>query len=125
MRLNARLEGDGVETALVTPLDDIRAEIKRAKPDLIVFTGDLADPANVALRARAAVGRHRRSVGLTDGDDPAQRRAPARASASSSVFAKPVDRRRRRRLGSRGILERHALQRGHGADRRERARCAR
>ena len=39
VRLNARREGDGVETVLVSPLDDMRAEIRRAKPQLTVFRG--------------------------------------------------------------------------------------
>ena len=47
VRLNARLEGDGHTTALVSPLDDIRAEIRRAKPNLIVISGELHDAANV------------------------------------------------------------------------------
>ena len=49
VRLNARLEGDGVETVMVSPLDDMRAEIRRAKPELIVFSGELTDVSNVAL----------------------------------------------------------------------------
>ena len=28
VRLNARLEADGIETAVVSPLDDVRADIK-------------------------------------------------------------------------------------------------
>jgi DNA-binding response OmpR family regulator len=44
VRLNARLEADQVETVMVSPLDDIRSEIKRAKPDLVVLTGSIADP---------------------------------------------------------------------------------
>ena len=49
VRLNALLEQEGVDTALVSPLDDIRAALKREKPDIIVFTGDLADPSTVAV----------------------------------------------------------------------------
>ena len=49
VRINALLEQEGVQTALVSPLDDIRGEIKREKPDIIVFTGELADPSTVAV----------------------------------------------------------------------------
>src|SRR5919206_207079 len=49
VRLNALLESEGVETAVVSPLDDMRASIRREKPDIIVFSGDLADPASIAL----------------------------------------------------------------------------
>ena len=53
------LERAGIDTALVSPLDDVRAEIKRAKPDLIIITGDLtdaqlADLARSSFRASAA-----------------------------------------------------------------------
>ena len=44
VRINALLEQDGVDTALVSPLDDIRSALKREKPDSLVFSGDLADP---------------------------------------------------------------------------------
>jgi hypothetical protein len=49
VRLNAALEASGVETAMVSPLDDIRREIKRAKPDVIVLTGAIADPNTIQL----------------------------------------------------------------------------
>ena len=49
VRLNAMLEKERVETAVVSPMDDVRAAIRRERPDLIVLTGALVDPANVAL----------------------------------------------------------------------------
>ena len=52
VRINAVLERDGVSTALVSPLDDMRAALKRERPDLLVFSGDLADP-STARRPRA------------------------------------------------------------------------
>src|SRR5206468_7806544 len=71
VRLNARLEGDGHTTALVSPLDDIRAEIRRAKPELIVLTGELHDAANIGL-LREQLWAGTPVVGLTDGDDLVQ-----------------------------------------------------
>src|SRR6185437_6922774 len=49
VRINAEPEGDGVDTALGAPLDDSRAALKREKPDIIVFTGELTDPSTVAI----------------------------------------------------------------------------
>ncbi len=54
VRLNALLEAAEIETSLVSPLDDIRGEIKRAKPDLMVFTGNLADPFNIQIAREQA-----------------------------------------------------------------------
>ena len=71
VRLNARLEGDGVTTALVSPLDDVRAEIRRAKPDLIVVSGQLADAANVAL-LKEQLWSGIPVAGLADSADPHQ-----------------------------------------------------
>ena len=71
VRLNARLEADGVQTVLVSPLDDMRAEIKRAKPTLIVMSGELTDSANIAL-VRELLWAGTPVVGLMDGDDAVQ-----------------------------------------------------
>ena len=49
VRLNAALEQAGVETAVVSPLDDMRAAIRRAKPSVVVFTGGLLDQQNVQV----------------------------------------------------------------------------
>src|SRR5438045_5966505 len=49
VRLNALLEKDSIETVMVSPLDDIRSEIKRAKPDLVVLTGAIADSSSVQV----------------------------------------------------------------------------
>jgi DNA-binding NtrC family response regulator len=107
VRLNARLEGDGIETALVSPLDDVRAEIRRAKPDLIVMSGDLTDPGNVGvLREQLWAGVP--VVGLSDGGDPVQRER-LRALGYVELFAKPIvvdD----VALSLRHLMERHRLQ---------------
>ena len=111
VRLNARLEADGHTTALVSPLDDIRAEIRRAKPDLIVISGELHDAATVGL-LREQLGAGIPVVGLTDGDDPVQRER-LRALGFVDLFAKPIvvddvaDTLER-------LLERHALQEATG-----------
>ncbi|MFN8581202.1 MAG: sigma-54 dependent transcriptional regulator [Gemmatimonadaceae bacterium] len=49
VRLNAYLEKNEVETAVVSPLDDVRGALQREKPDVVVITGGLLDAHNVAL----------------------------------------------------------------------------
>jgi DNA-binding response OmpR family regulator len=107
VRLNARLEADGVETIVVSPLDDMRAEIRRAKPDLIVLSAELTiPPTSRCLREMLWDGTP--VVGLMDGDDPRSATVFAR-SATSTYFPKPIvvdD----VALSVRRIVERHALQ---------------
>jgi len=69
VRLNALLEASGVETAVVSPLDDIRNEIRRAKPDLMVLTGAIADPANIQI-VREQLWEGVGVIGLADVADP-------------------------------------------------------
>ncbi len=107
VRLNARLEADGVATVFVSPLDDVRAEIRRAKPELIVMSGELTDAANVAL-VRELLWDGVPVVGLVDGDDPAQRER-LRTLGYVELFTKPIvvdD----VAIGVRWIMERRALQ---------------
>ncbi|HEX6600321.1 MAG TPA: sigma-54 dependent transcriptional regulator [Gemmatimonadaceae bacterium] len=113
VRLNARLEGEGVETAVVSPLDDVRAEIRRARPSLIVVSGDLTDPSNVAL-LREQLWEGVPVVGLVDSerDDPLHRER-LRSLGYTELFAKPIvvddvatDLRR--------LMERHELQEATG-----------
>ena len=107
VRLNARLEADGVTTVLVSPLDDMRAEIKRAKPELIVLSGELTDASNVTL-VRELLWDGTPVVGLVDGDHTPHRER-LRAVGYVELFAKPIvvdD----VAIGVRRIMERHALQ---------------
>jgi DNA-binding NtrC family response regulator len=89
VRLNAMLERAGLETVLVSPLDDMRSILDREKPDVIVLTGGLVDTQNVQLTRRqlwdgAAV------VGLADIDDPALHER-LYALGFVEVYPKPVD----------------------------------
>ena len=107
VRLNARLEADGVTTVLVSPLDDMRAEIRRAKPALIVLSGELTDTSNVTL-VRELLWDGTPVVGLVDGDDVAQRER-LRTLGYVELFSKPIvvdD----VAIGVRHIMERRALQ---------------
>ena len=69
VRLNAVLEQGGVETAVVSPLDDIRSAIRRAKPEVVVFTGGLLDPQNVHI-VRDLLWDDVAVIGFADVRDP-------------------------------------------------------
>ena len=89
VRLNALLERDGMETALVSPLDDIRAALKREKPDLVVFSGELTDPSIVAL-VKEQLWEGPVVVGLADVADPAHVDR-LRALGYVEIYRKPVN----------------------------------
>jgi len=108
VRINALLESEGVETAIVSPLDDIRAALKREKPDIIVFSGDLADPSTLAI-VKEQLWEGAAAVGLADNLDP-EHVERLRAEGYVDIFPKPVN------LdevlgGLHRILERRRLQR--------------
>ena len=108
VRINAELERDGVDTALVSPLDDIRAALAREKPDIIVFTGELTDPSTVAIVKEQLWGGAG-IVGLSDSADPV-RAERLKMIGFTDVFIKPVD--VEEVLGGlRRLLERRRLQR--------------
>ena len=88
IRLNAQLERSGAETAVVSPLDDVRGAIRREKPDVIVMTGALVDPQNVAL-VREMLWENVAVVGLADVRDP-EIDARLHAIGFAEVFAKPI-----------------------------------
>ena len=69
VRLNAVLEQGGVETAVVSPLDDMRSAIRRAKPEVVVFTGGLLDPQNVHI-VRDLLWDDVAVIGFADVRDP-------------------------------------------------------
>jgi DNA-binding NtrC family response regulator len=88
VRLNAKLEASGVETAVVSPLDDVRGAIRREQPDVIVMTGALVDPQNVAL-VRAMLWEGVAVVGLADVRDP-EIDERLRAIGFVEVYPKPI-----------------------------------
>src|SRR5688500_8983870 len=88
VRLNALLEKAGVETVLVSPLDDVPGMIRRARPDVIVLTGGLLDTSNLQL-VKAQMWDGAAVIGLADiHDDLLDQRL--RALGFVEVFAKPV-----------------------------------
>ncbi|MGH7616509.1 MAG: sigma-54-dependent transcriptional regulator, partial [Gemmatimonadaceae bacterium] len=107
VRINAVLEREGVDTALVSPLDDIRSALRREKPDIIVFSGELSDPSTVAI-VKEQLWDGAAVVGLADNVDSASVER-LRALGYVDVFRKPVN------LdevlgGLRRLLERRRLQ---------------
>ncbi|MBV9880577.1 MAG: sigma-54-dependent Fis family transcriptional regulator [Gemmatirosa sp.] len=111
VRINALLEGDGLTTQLVSPIDDIRAAIRRQRPDVVVLTGALLDPHQTAL-VRHLLWDGIPVVGLTDVSDP-QTTERLRQAGYAELYPKPVlpeevaD-------GVRRLLDRQRLQRVTG-----------
>ena len=111
VRLNAELERDGVTTAVVSPLDDMRSALKRAKPDVLVFSGDLADPQTLAV-VRDQLWAGVASIGLTNIADPSQIER-LRSAGFVEVYRKPVD-VEEVADGVKRVLERRRVQRETG-----------
>ena len=88
VRLNALLEADGVKTTVVSPMDDIPREIRRAKPDVIVFTGALLDPQTLGL-VRDQLWGGASVIGLADVGDPAVEQR-LKSLGFADVLTKPV-----------------------------------
>src|SRR3954452_14643113 len=108
VRLKAALESEGIDTAVVSPLDDMRAAIRREKPDLMVFSGDLTDPASVAL-VKEQLWDGAASVGLADIADE-EHLERMRKAGYVELYPKPVN--YAEVLASlKRILERRRLQR--------------
>jgi len=88
VRLNALLEADDIETVMVSPLDDIRSEIKRAKPDLVVLTGAIADPSSIQV-VKDQLWEGVAVLGLADVSDP-DLMERMRQIGFVDVYAKPI-----------------------------------
>ena len=88
VRVNALLERDGVSTEVVSPLDDVRGTLARVRPDVLVMTGALLDPQNLAL-VREQLWTGAAIVGLSDvGEEGMIDRL--RALGYSEVYIKPI-----------------------------------
>jgi hypothetical protein len=69
VRLNAALEAAGVTTVTISPMDDVRGDVRRARPEIVVFTGALRDAANMAL-VRQLLWDNVAMLGFTDVAEP-------------------------------------------------------
>lgn len=89
VRLNAVLEAQGFETVTISPMDDVRGDIRRAAPALVVLTGALLDSSNVAL-VRQLLWDNVAVLGFTDVEDP-QLADRLRDIGYSETWSKPVN----------------------------------
>jgi DNA-binding NtrC family response regulator len=88
VRLNALLERSGATTEVISPLDDVRGTLGRAHPDVLVMTGALLDPQNVAL-VREQLWTGTAVIGLSDvGEEGMVERL--RALGYNEIYIKPV-----------------------------------
>jgi DNA-binding NtrC family response regulator len=88
VRVNALLERSGVTTEVVSPLDDVRGTLARVRPDVLVMTGGLLDPQNLAL-VREQLWTGAAIVGLSDvGEEGMIDRL--RALGYGEVYVKPI-----------------------------------
>jgi DNA-binding NtrC family response regulator len=69
VRLNAALEALGMATVTISPMDDVRGDLRRARPTVLVLTGALLDAATVAL-VRQLLWDNVAVIGFTDVSDP-------------------------------------------------------
>jgi DNA-binding NtrC family response regulator len=89
VRVNAALERHGVSTVTISPMDDVRGALRRARPDVIVLTGALLDAAAVAL-VRQQQWDGAAVVGFTDVSG-AQVHERLREIGYAETWSKPVD----------------------------------
>ncbi|MGZ9247769.1 MAG: hypothetical protein ACXW61_18435, partial [Gemmatirosa sp.] len=88
VRLNGQLEAQGLETTLVSPVDDVRTALRRSVPDVVVLTGALLDAQQLAL-VRMLRWDGVPTVGLTDVSDPATT-ARLREAGYAALYPKPI-----------------------------------
>ena len=88
VRLNALLEAAGVSTSMVSAVDNLSAEIRRTRPEVIVLTGNIADPATRQV-VREQLWEGTAVVGLAEVADP-QLIGRLRAIGFVDVYTKPV-----------------------------------
>jgi len=88
VRLNALLEAAGITTSMVSAVDNLATEIRRMRPELIVLTGNIADP-GVRQVVRDQLWEGIAVIGLADVADP-QLIERLRAIGFVDVYTKPV-----------------------------------
>jgi len=88
VRLNAALEAAGITTVTISPMDDVRGDVRRARPDIVVLTGALLDAANMSL-VRQLLWDNVAVLGFTDVSDP-QMVERLRDVGYAEVWPKPV-----------------------------------
>lgn len=88
VRLNAMLEAAGITTSVVSAVDNLASEVRRTRPELIVLTGNIADPA-VRQVVRDQLWEGTAVIGLADVADP-QLIERLRTIGFVDVYTKPM-----------------------------------
>ena len=88
VRVNGLLERDGVETEVISPLDDVRGILSRVRPDVVVMTGALLDEQTLSL-VREQLWAGTAVVGLSDVDEDGMVDR-LRGLGYSEVYIKPI-----------------------------------
>ena len=109
--LNAALEADGLTTAMVSAMDDPRAALRRARPELAILTGAIHEPHTLQLIALAR-DQEIFTLALLEPTEP-ERGERVRQLGVSETMRKPA-RPDEVVLTARRLLERHRLQRHTG-----------
>ncbi len=109
--LNAALEAAGYTTAMVSPMDDARAAMRREHPDLLILTGAVHEPSAVQL-LRLAREQEVYSLALLEPTDTERDERGARVPATT-VLTKPV-RMDEAVAIARRMVDRRALQQRTG-----------
>ena len=109
--LNAALEAAGFSTAVVSPLDDAPAALRREQPDLLVLTGSVHEPGALQL-ARLARESEVYTLALLEPTDTERGERVARLGATA-LLTKPV-KPDEAVATSRRLVERRRLQQHTG-----------
>lgn len=109
--LNAALEAAGFTTAMVSPMDDARAAIRREHPDLLILTGAVHEPSAMQL-LRLAREQEVYSLALLEATDTERDERGARVPATA-MLTKPVPPDEAVAI-SRRMVERRRLQQRTG-----------
>ena len=88
VRLGKLLEEEQLETEMVSPLDDFRSALRRAKPSVVVMTGGLLDPHNMQL-VRELLWDEVAVIGFADVRDPSTDEK-LKSTGYVEIFSKPV-----------------------------------
>jgi DNA-binding NtrC family response regulator len=110
--LNAAMESAGLTTAMLSSMDDARAALRRASPDLVVLTGAVHEPHLVALAAMAR-DQEISTLALLEPTDSERTERVVRLGVTETMMkpARPdeVVETARRLLERRGLQERTGI----------------
>ncbi|HEV8149534.1 MAG TPA: sigma-54 dependent transcriptional regulator, partial [Gemmatimonadales bacterium] len=109
--LNAALEAAGFSTAMVSPLDDATAAMRREHPDLLILTGAVHEPPALQL-ARMARESEAYTLALLEPTDSERGERIARLGATA-LLTKPL-KPDEAVATARRLIERHRLQQHTG-----------